>query len=180
MKLRWPLFEFLGTFGTKVEPPPAISERQRARFITPPPIAEAQAAWRKQDLKTWNKYGKESMAIRREALLDLMCAHVPTEPPIELEPKMAENVVAIKVKITDMPQFAGVVEALGPWLAEWRTTNGTSPARVNLAKAIIALEKVTEDDDVRPVEAAQDEGPRDRDSFAAQVRDLMRGHGETP
>ena len=41
-------------------------------------IAEAQKAWRKQDLKTWGQSDPESVAKRSDALLDLLCAHVPT------------------------------------------------------------------------------------------------------
>ena len=42
-----------------------------------PKIAAAQAAWRKQDLKTWDKFDVDSVTTRSDALLDLLCAHVP-------------------------------------------------------------------------------------------------------
>lgn len=40
-------------------------------------IAKAQEKWRAQDEETWDKWDKDSMARRKEALLDLLCAHIP-------------------------------------------------------------------------------------------------------
>jgi hypothetical protein len=50
-----------------------------------PEIAKAQAAWRKQDLKTWGKTDAGSVSTRHDALIDLLCAHVP-QTPTETKP----------------------------------------------------------------------------------------------
>jgi hypothetical protein len=42
-----------------------------------PDIAAAKAAWRKQDIKTWGKLDADSVSTRHDALIDLLCAHVP-------------------------------------------------------------------------------------------------------
>jgi hypothetical protein len=40
-------------------------------------IASAQEKWRKQDELTFGRWDAASMARRQEALLDLLCAHIP-------------------------------------------------------------------------------------------------------
>lgn len=40
-------------------------------------VADAQASWRKQDMKTWEKWDAESVAKRHDSLIDLLSAHIP-------------------------------------------------------------------------------------------------------
>lgn len=40
-------------------------------------IRAAQKKWRDQDLRTWASRKPEDIAERHDALLDLLCAHVP-------------------------------------------------------------------------------------------------------
>jgi hypothetical protein len=40
-------------------------------------VANAQSAWRKQDMETWGKRDDKSISERKHALVDLLCAHIP-------------------------------------------------------------------------------------------------------
>ena len=42
-------------------------------------IKDAQAKWREIDEPTWGKLDRGSVKVRHEALLDLLCAHIPVE-----------------------------------------------------------------------------------------------------
>lgn len=44
-------------------------------------ISSAQENWRKIDLPTWGKKDEASIKARHDALLELLCAHVPVSEP---------------------------------------------------------------------------------------------------